>query len=89
MLIKSTVIFEYNSVHDDGVGGHGGAIYIKNGILNIDKDACVRFSHNSVGTTGLGGAVLLHNATLFLLSYMKPLHTVIDTTSVAVITQYP
>ena len=51
-------------MHDSG--GGGGAIYIKHGTLNIDKDACVRFSHNSVGTTGLGGAVLLHNGELIV-----------------------
>ena len=55
---KSTVIFEYNLVYENG--GGGGALLIKNGTLNIDKDACVRFSHNSVGTNGLGGAVWLH-----------------------------
>ena len=43
---KSTVIFEYNLVHENG--GGGGALFIKNGTLN--KDACMRFSHNSVGS---------------------------------------
>ena len=52
---KSNVHFANNSAHDSC----GGAIFLNNGVLNIDTDAGLIFSHNHAGLNG--GAIYIES----------------------------
>ena len=49
-------MFAYNLAH----GEDGGALLLSNGLLHIDTDASVSFSHNSAGGSSNGGAICIN-----------------------------